>query len=207
MLFQRKIRLHFVRNSGILDSDVLEDSSAMNLALVSAIGMVVFAGIGFVFVFRALASGNRNEALPGDWDSIFAPSRYKPMERLLDPVDHEFLAAQPSCNRRMARRFRANRISIFRGYARGLGRDFGKVANALKLIMVHASVDRSALASLLLKQRLLFSYTMMSLEVKLALHSFGWSAPTVDVRNLVGALDTLSAQLRALSLNAQPSLA
>jgi hypothetical protein len=107
----------------------------------------------------------------------------------------------------MGGRFRANRIAIFRGYARCLGRDFARVSSALKVLMVQASVDRSALARLMVKQRLLFNYTMMSLEVKLALHTFGWSAPTVDVRNLVSVLDAMRTQLRALAVAGEPSLA
>jgi hypothetical protein len=107
----------------------------------------------------------------------------------------------------MGRRFRANRIAAFRGYARCLGKDFSRVSSALKAVMIHASTDRSALAGLLLKQKLTFSYAMMTLEVKLALHSIGWSAPTVDVRDLISALDAMSAQLRALTVVAEPSVA
>jgi|SRR5579862_6860887 len=179
----------------------------MTLILMSAIGIVAFVGLLFLYLFKTVLSGGRKEALPGDWENIFAPARYKPMERLLDPADQEFLASQPSYGRRMGRRFRSNRVAIFRGYARCLSRDFSRVSSALKVVMVHASVDRSALAGLLFKQRFLFSYTMFSLEVKLTLHSFGWSAPTVDVRNLVDALDAMCAQLRALSAVAQPTLA
>jgi hypothetical protein len=179
----------------------------MNLILMSAIGILACLGLAFLFLFKALLSGSQKEALPGDWENVFAPIQYKPMERLLDAADHEFLASQPSYSRRMGRRFRATRIAIFRGYARCLGRDFARVSGALKMLMVHASVDRSALAGLLLRQRFLFSYTMFSLEVKLTLHSFGWSAPTVDVRNLVGALDAMRSQLRALAAVAEPTLA
>ena len=39
---------------------------------------------------------------------------------------------------------------------------------------------------------------MMSLEFRLVLHSFGWSAPDVDVKTWWNALDTMRAQLRAL---------
>jgi hypothetical protein len=179
----------------------------MNVILISAAGIGVLLGLAFLFLFRTVLAGRRREASPGDLESIFAPSRYKPMERLLDPADHEFLASQPSYSRRMGRRFRANRIAVFRGYARCLGKDFSRVSSALKALMIHASVDRSALAGLLLKQRLMFSYAMMSLEVKLALHSLGLSAPTVDVRELVGALDAMRAQLRALAVVAEPSVA
>jgi hypothetical protein len=179
----------------------------MNLVLMLAIGILAFLGLAFLFLFKTLLSGDRKEARPGDGEAIFAPARYKPMERLLDPVDHDFLASQRSHSRRMMRRFRANRIAIFRGYARCLGRDFARVSSALKTLMVHASADRSALAGLLLRQQLMFSYAMFSLEVRLTLHSFGWSAPSVDVRKLVGALDAMRAQLRALTAVAQPTLA
>jgi len=179
----------------------------MNVILMSAAGIGVLLGLAFLFLFRKAMSGTRREVLAGDLENIFAASRYRPMERLLDPTDREFLASQPSYSRRMGRRFRANRIAAFRGYARCLGKDFSRVSNALKALMIHASVDRSALAGLLLKQRLTFSYAMMSLEVKLALHSFGLSAPTVDVSELVGALDAMRAQLRALAVVAEPSVA
>ena len=179
----------------------------MNVILMSAAGAGVLLGVAFLCLFRTLLSGERNEALPGDPGTIFAASRYRPMERLLDPLDREFLAAQPSYSRRMGRKFRANRVAAFRGYARCLGKDFSRVSGALKALMIHAPVDRSALAGLLLKQRLTFSYAMMGLEVKLALHSMGLSAPTVEVRELIDALDAMSAQLRALSVVAVPSAA
>lgn len=179
----------------------------MSVILMSAAGVGVLLGLAFLFLFRKVMSGARKEVFAGDLENIFAPSRYKPMERLLDPGDREFLAAQPSYSRRLGRRFRANRVAAFRGYARCLGKDFSRVSNALKALMIHASADRSALAGLLLKQRLTFSYAMMSLEVKLTLHSLGLSAPTVDVRELVGALDAMRAQLQALAVVAEPSVA
>jgi len=177
----------------------------MTLILLSVAAIVVALGIAFAFVLRTLVSGRPEPASKADWENLFAPSRYRPMERLLDPVEFEFLTSQPSCSRRMARRFRAGRVVLFRGYAHCLGRDFNKVAGALKMVMVHAPVDRSSLAGLLLKQQLLFSVTMMTLEVKLTLHRVGFAVPAVDVRNLVGALDTLRMQLRALSVVALPA--
>ncbi len=177
----------------------------MNLILLSSVGIFVFLGIAFLILFRKLTSGPPEMAFLGDLENLFAASRYKPMERLLDPADGCFLSSQPACSRGMMRRFRASRLGIFRGYARCLGRDFTRVSTALKMLMIHAPVDRSALAGLLLKQRLLFSVSMMSLQFRLVLHSFGWSAPKADVRNLVEALDALRSQLRVLALTVQPS--
>ncbi len=177
----------------------------MNLMLFFSLGIFAFLGIAFLVLFRKLTSGNRETSLPADLDNLFAPSRYKPMERLLDPADGSFLSSQPGCSRGVMRRFRASRLGVFRGYARCLGRDFGRVSNALKMVMIHAPVDRSTLAGVLLKQRLLFSFGMMSLQFRLVLHSFGWSAPQADVRNLVAALDALRSQLRTVALTMQPS--
>jgi hypothetical protein len=189
---------------GYSHSDVMERTS-MNLLLLFGIGIFAFLGIAFLALFRKLTSGNRETVFSGDLESLFAPSRYKPMERLLGAEDGSFLSSQPACNRGMMRRFRTSRVGIFRGYVRCLGRDFTRVATALKMLMIHAPVDRSALAGLLLKQRLLFSVNMMSLQFRLVLHGLGWSAPTIDVRNLVEALDALSSQLRAVALTMQPS--
>jgi len=179
----------------------------MNTILLSVAGIGILLGLAFLFLFRRVTRGRHPDAFHGDLENIFAPFRYRPMERLLDPADREFLASHPSYSWRMGRRFRANRLAIFRSYARCLARDFSSVSSALKALMVQASTDRSALAVLLFKQRIEFSYAMMSLEVKLALHSFGWSAPTVDVGDLLGTMDAMRAQLRALALAAQPSVA
>lgn len=177
----------------------------MNLIWLSSAGVFVLLAFVFVVLFRRLSSGRQKAAAPGDWDSIFSPSRYKPMERLLDPVDYRFLKSQAGLSRGIVRRLRAGRIEIFRGYVRCLGRDFSRVSGALKLLMVHGSMDRSALAGLLLKQRMLFGLHMMSIEGRLMLHSFGLSAPTVDVQSLVDALDMLRTQLQVLAASAQPA--
>lgn len=171
----------------------------MNLIWLSSTGVFVLLGVAFVVLFRTLASGSQKMTPPADWDSVFSPTRYKPMGRLLDPVDYRFLESEAGFNRRLARRLRSRRVEIFRGYIRCLGRDFSRVSSALRLLMVHGSVDRSALAGLLLKQRMQFSLHVMSIESRLVLHSFGVSVPTVDVQSLVESLDTLRAQLQALA--------
>ena len=179
----------------------------MNLIWLSSTGVFVLLGLAFLGLFRRLSSRPKKLAMPADWNSIFAASRYKPMERLLDPADYRFVESQGGYSRRIVRRLRASRVEIFRGYMRCLGRDFFRVSSALKVLMVHGSVDRSALAGLLLKQRLLFNVRMMSLEARLVLHGFGLGVPTVDVQGLVDALDALRTQLQALAAAAQPSAA
>lgn len=175
----------------------------MNLIWLSSTGVFVLLGLAFVVLFRRLSSTRPRTEVPVD--RIFAASRYKPMERLLDPLDYRFLQSQAAYSRQIVRRLRGKRIEIFRGYVRCLARDFSRVSSALKLVMVESSVDRSALAGLLLKQRVLFSVHMMSIEARLVLCSFGVSVPTVDVQRLVDALDALRVQLQVLAAAPQPS--
>jgi hypothetical protein len=175
----------------------------MNLIWLSSTGVFVLLGFAFVVLFGRLSSSRQTVAAPRNWDSIFTPSRYKPIERLLDPADYRFVKSQAGDSRRIVRRLRGQRIEIFRGYVRCLARDFSRVSSALKFVMVHGSVDRSALAGLLLKQRMLFSVHLMSIEAMLVLHRFGWSVPSVDVQRLVEALDMLRTQLQVLA--PQPS--
>jgi hypothetical protein len=180
----------------------------MNTVLFSASVVFVFLGIAFFLLFKRLASLPAKPEFSGDFENLFSPKRYTPMERLLDAADYRFVESQLGHDgRRMLRRFRAGRVSIFKGYARCLRHDFGRISNALKALMIHAPTDRSGLAGLILKQRFIFNMNMLSLQFRLALHSRGLSTPKVDVRELLGALDTMRAQLRALAATAQPSLA
>jgi hypothetical protein len=175
----------------------------MNLIWLSSTGVFVLLGLAFVVLFRRLSSSRQKMAVTREY--IFAASRYKPMDRLLDPLDYRFLQSQPAYSRRIMRRLRGKRIEIFRGYVRCLSRDFSRVSSALKLVMVESSVDRSALAALLLKQRMLFSAHMMSIEASLVLYRFGLRVPTVDVQQLVDALDAMRIQLDVLAAAPQPS--
>jgi hypothetical protein len=175
----------------------------MNLIWLSSTSVFVLFGFAFVVLFRRLSSSRPKMVATGDY--MFAASRYKPLGRLLDPLDYRFLQSQAGYSRRIVRRLRGKRVEIFRGYVRCLARDFSRVSSALKLLMVHSSVDRSALAGLLLKQRMLFSVHMMSIEAGLVLYSLGLSVPTLDVQRLVDALDAMRTQLQVLAAAPQPS--
>ena len=177
----------------------------MNLIPLSTVAIFAVLIVVFVALFKKLASRKALQGIGSDLENLLSVEKYKPMGRLLDQADFQFLQANRAYDRSSARRFRATRIQIFRGYARCLARDFARVTCALKVVMVHASADRSALAGVLLKQRLMFSVNMMVLEFRLVLCGFGLSAPRVNVQNLVTALDAMGAQLRALALSAQLS--
>jgi len=61
--------------------------------------------------------------------------------------------------------------------------------------MIHSQVDRPDLFSLLLRKRVWFLMGLLSVEFRLALHACGLG--TVDVRNLLGSLDSMRADARA----------
>ena len=83
------------------------------------------------------------------WIDELSIDRYRPMMRLLDPEDFEFLRSQPGITSRQVARLRAQRCRIFRGYLRSLSADFGHVCMALKLLIAESQQDRADLARLL----------------------------------------------------------
>ena len=56
---------------------------------------------------------------------------------------------------------------------------------------------RPELAAQLLKQWVFFSYALVRVELRLVLHTFGLA--TVDVRDLIGSVDSLRMQVGSLS--------
>ena len=74
--------------------------------------------------------------------------RYRPMFRLLDESDCEFIAAGFPGKSEM-RRFRAERRSLFRVYLRSLGADHARIVGAIRDLLVESQLDRRDLAKAL----------------------------------------------------------
>jgi hypothetical protein len=119
------------------------------------------------------------------------------MVRLLDNRDFEFLRSQPGITPRHIARLRAQRCRIFRGYLRALDDDFGRVCTALKLLIAESQQDRADLASLLLKQQAQFAWSMVRVQFRLVLYTWGLSQ--VDVSGPVRLFDGMRLQLAAMS--------
>jgi hypothetical protein len=60
---------------------------------------------------------------------------------------------------------------------------------AARMVLVYAPQDRPDLAMTLMRQKLLFTFAIMSVESRLLLHTVGIG--TVDVQNLLAALDNM----------------
>lgn len=166
----------------------------MNLVLLSAI--VLALGLCLVLLALVRSFARTPQAAPeGDWLARISAARYRPMERLLDAREEAFVASH--ADRGTVRRFRAQRRKVFRGYLRSLERDFGRVCGAIRLVLAHSDTDRPELATALMRQQATFAAAVLAVRARLWLHAAGIG--TVDVRDLVGALDTMRAELGRLA--------
>ena len=78
-----------------------------------------------------------------------------------------------------------------------MAQDFNRVHRALRLMMAYSYADRPELATLLAKERFEFYRRMLLVEFRLTLHACGYEKmPEI---NLLRSLETLQAQLRALT--------
>jgi hypothetical protein len=168
----------------------------MDLILGLAAFVCLVVGAALAFLFRRLIAGPKSLPVSVDWINDLSVSRYRPMERLLSQEDYRFLASQPGIDKRMLRRIRSERRRLFRGYLACLSRDFSLVGAALRLMMMYSAQDRPDLAGILYKQQALFALGMLAVQWHLVLHACGLG--TVDVRGLVGAMESMRLELRQM---------
>ena len=131
-----------------------------------------------------------------EWIDEIPADRYRPMARLLDSADFEFLRTQPGITRRQIVSIRHQRCRIFRGYLRSLNADFGRVTMALKLLIAESGEDRADLAKLLLRHQTLFACAMIRVQLRLLLYSCGLGQ--VDVSGLVTLFNGMRQELMTM---------
>ena len=141
---------------------------------------------GFALLLRKLASRHAHAGPSCEWLEDFSPESYAPMERLLDEQDFVFLARQPGYEPGIARRLRAERKAIFRGYLARLVRDFNQLLGLAKLMVVFAEKDRSEFATALWRQQATFYWAICILEIRLALYPM-----LLGTWNIQGLLETM----------------
>ncbi len=155
--------------------------------------LAVSLGLGLALL-RVFSTGSQQESgIPPGEDLVI---RYRPMERLLDESDFEFIAAQRIAPK-MVSQLRNERRKIFRAYLRSLRMDYSRLTFTLKKVMLDSAVDRPDLAKVLFENKVLFTKTLMRVEFQLAVHSFG--VGTVQINGLVEALDSMRRQLQVLA--------
>ena len=169
--------------------------------------VLILAGIAAALVILTRSFGSAGQSLPvtAEWIDELSVERYRPMLRLLDSRDLEFLRAQPGYSRQMEAKLRAQRCHIFRGYLRCLNMDFRRVCMTLKLVMAHSRQDRPDLASILVHHQIMFTSGMIAIQARLFLYR--WGICTVDVSSLVQIFDVMRLELRNMMPAAEPAVA
>jgi hypothetical protein len=167
------------------------------LALSICLAVLAVIGLALAYMLRSLRNPATITECDFDWLSEFSTSKYRPMLRLLAEDDFKFLEAQEGYEPSIGKRLRTERLKIFRGYLRNLIRDYHRLHLAARLILVYAPEDRSDLAAQLVRCRVEFAINLAKLEFDLFLYSLGIGA--VDVRALLGSLDSLQSRIASAS--------
>ncbi len=149
-----------------------------------------------VITMRAQSSVAPNA--PSGTDVFELSARYRPMLRLLDGPDFELL--NEAGDRRLMRRIRSERRSIFRGYLRGLRRDHSIICSKVRQLTLASAADRGDLAAAVFRSELSFRILMGVIEVKLLLHAAGMRSVTATP--LVEALERMTSQAKLVSSQA-----
>jgi hypothetical protein len=160
--------------------------------------IAVAAAIAWWF-HRSLTAASRPTATAG-FLNTFSAERYRPMGLLLDEGEFRFLAGLPGYSKDLGRRFRRERVRIFRGYFARLKRDFHRLHEASRLALVLASGDQAGLAGVLLRQRWAFTCACFAVEWRLLRYQAGLAA--MECPQVVEMLEDMRAQLATMALPA-----
>ena len=162
------------------------------------ISIVVLAALilATVAVLRKLGSADHSLPVTAEWIDQLSTDRYRPMMRLLDSRDIEFLRSQAGFTPAMESKLRAQRCRIFRGYLRCLNIDFKRVCMTLKLVLVQSEQDRPDLSAVLVHHQILFASGLLAAYFRLFLYR--WGLGTVDASSLVQIFDVMRIELRNL---------
>jgi len=146
---------------------------------------------------RKAATCRRNLPVTPEWMDHLSAERYRPMLRLLQEEDLEFLRRQPGATPALVRRFRAQRCRAFRGYLRWLSVDFDRACDALMVVMVNSPYDRADLLSAFIRSR--FGFASSMLVVRCQLFLYRRKLAKVDIARLVGQFDGVRAHLQGFT--------
>jgi hypothetical protein len=170
--------------------DVMEFVLAISIATFLALAVALF------LLVRKMAFTGSHFPVTAEWVDELSIERYRPMMRLLDASELEFLRSQPGFNPRMVSKLRVQRCQIFLGYLRSLNSDFQRVCAAIKILMLQSTQDRPDLAGLLVQHQMMFVWSTGLVYFRLGLYR--WGLCGVDATSLVKNFDLMRQELRSL---------
>ena len=170
----------------------------MTLPITMAAAPLVMLGLGrgLRVLVRRLKSGHPVLPVTTDWLNELSTERYRPMLRLLDPAEFEFLRVHEGASAEALRRLRRQRVQAFRGYLGLLEIDFDRVATALQVMTAQSMQERPELSSLLLERRLRFAAALLGVRCRLMLFDLGYSR--VDASGLLELFARMCMELHIL---------
>ena len=174
----------------------------MELVIGISVVTCLALGLALPLLLRKVAVSGARLPLTAEWIDELSIERYRPMIRLLDGEDLEFLRSQPGFTPKMATKLRIQRCQIFREYLSCLNADFARVSAAIKGLMLQSRNDRPDLAAALVCHQATFMWGMAMVQCRLVLYR--WGLCGVDVTNLVQIFDTMRLELRTLVPAALP---
>lgn len=164
---------------------------------------VLLFGLTLAFIVRVvckLQRGFRKDEPTAEWVANFSIAAYQPMQRLFCEEDFAFLSSQPGFDLTLYKKFRRERLRIFRQYMNRLISDYNRLHAAARMILATTSatspLDQSEMLSRLIKLKFDFSLAVFQAEANYLLCRAGFR--TLAVRTLVLRLEELSAQVIAI---------
>ena len=165
------------------------------MILLTTLGLVFICFVVLVLLTRHLSTA-KQIPVTADWIDELSVDRYRPMLRLLDAEDFEFLRGQLGFTPAMEKSFRDQRCKVFTGYLRCLEADFGQVCTAIKILMTQSMEDRPDLAGMLLRSRWTFTWRLLLVRLQVLCYRHGIAA--VNAKCLLTSFDGIRLELRTM---------
>jgi hypothetical protein len=150
-----------------------------------------------VRVLWKLHHSSTEDDLHPDWLDGFSVSAYQPMQILFCDDDFAFISRQPGFDFTLYKKFRRDRLRIFRQYMNRLIRDYNRLHEAGRMMVAATSEDQSELMGRLIRLKMKFSVAVLQAEVNYLLCCVGFR--TLAARALLARLEELSAQVAAIA--------
>lgn len=162
--------------------------------------IVLFISFALALVARIVLKLHRRcdpEEISPQWLASFSISAYQPMHALLCEEDFSFLSRQPGFDLVLYKKFRRDRLRIFRQYMNRLVTDYNRLHTAARFLIASRSHDQSDAMLRLILLKMNFTAVVCRAEINYLLCCVGFR--TLEVRALVVRLEDLSSRLAAIS--------
>jgi hypothetical protein len=170
--------------------------------MLNSIAVIVPLLLGFITLFlflpilRWVGRKPALEDITPDWLESFSVSVYYPMQGLFSDEDFTFLSCQPGFDVSLYRKFRRERLHIFRQYLLRLIIDFNRLHAVARMILARSPQDRSDEVAKIMRLKIRFSFAVLQAEASYMLCIVGFRF--LAVRSLIATLEDMNLELSSL---------